>query len=151
MVVFVALQRLIRSRYGRGLVAARENELAAISMGVNVAWYRTLSFCIAAGCAGIAGSLYAHFFSYISPDSFTILQSIAFLTMVVIGVLAASAGAVIGAFFVFGVPEMLRTLAEYRILIFGPASGRVHDVLAGGTGGPGPPVAVRIQTEGRNS
>ncbi len=119
VVVFVALQRLIRSRYGRGLVAARENELAAISMGVNVAWYRTLSFCIAAGCAGIAGSLYAHFFSYISPDSFTILQSIAFLTMVVIGGLGSFAGAVIGAFFVLGVPEMLRTLAEYRILIFG--------------------------------
>ena len=118
-IIYAALQRLIRSRYGRGLIAARENELASISMGVNVAWYRTLSFCIAAGCAGIAGSLYAHFFSYISPDSFTILQSIAFLTMVVIGGLGSFAGAVIGAFFVLGVPEMLRALAEYRILIFG--------------------------------
>jgi len=119
VIVYAALQRLIRSRYGRGLIAARENELASISMGVNVAWYRTLSFCIAAGCAGIAGSLYAHFFSYISPDSFTILQSIAFLTMVVIGGLGSFAGAVIGAFFVLGIPEMLRALAEYRILIFG--------------------------------
>ena len=88
-------------------------------MGVNVAWYRTLSFCIGAGCAGVAGSLYAHFFSYISPDSFTILQSIAFLTMIVLGGLGSFAGAVIGAFFVLGVPEMLRWLAEYRILIFG--------------------------------
>ena len=119
VIVFAALQRLIGSRYGRGLIAARENELAAVAMGVNVAWYRTLSFCIGAGCAGVAGSLYAHFFSYISPDSFTILQSIAFLTMIVLGGLGSFAGAVIGAFFVLGVPEMLRWLAEYRILIFG--------------------------------
>lgn len=118
-VVFLALHRLMRSRYGRGLIAARENELAAISMGVNIAWYRALALGVGAGCAGVAGSLYAHFYSYISPDSFTILQSIAMLTVVVIGGLGSFAGAVVGALFVFGLPEMLRAFAEYRVLIFG--------------------------------
>ena len=118
-VVFLALKRLIRSRYGRGLIASRENELAAISMGVNIAWYRTLAFGVGAGFAGIAGSLYAHFYSYISPDSFTILQSISLLTIVVIGGLGSFTGAVIGSFFVIGLPETLRVFAEYRILILG--------------------------------
>jgi len=119
VLVYFALSRLISSRFGRGLIAQKENELAAIAMGVNVPWYRTMAFCLSAGCAGIAGSLYAHFFTYISPDSFTILQSISLITIVVLGGLGSFAGAVIGAFFVIGVPEVLRDLAEYRILLFG--------------------------------
>jgi ABC-type branched-subunit amino acid transport system permease subunit len=117
--VYVALRRLVSSRYGRALISARENELAALSMGVDVRGCRTLAFAIAAGCAGISGSLFAYFFSYVSPDSFTLVQSIAFLTMVVIGGLGSFGGALAGAAMVVCLPEFTRVVAEFRILLYG--------------------------------
>jgi len=88
-------------------------------MGVNVPRQRAIAFAIGAACAGVAGSLFAHFASYVSPESFTILQSIGFLTMIVIGGLGSLAGAVIGSAIVTGVPEALRGIEEYRILAYG--------------------------------
>lgn len=119
LLVYLALMRQVKSRYGRALVAARENELAALAMGVNVPWCRTLSFAVGAACAGISGSLFAYFFSYVSPDSFTLVQSIAFLTMVVIGGLGSFGGALAGAAAVVCIPEFLRVVAEFRILLYG--------------------------------
>ncbi|GIK79443.1 MAG: ABC transporter permease [Pseudorhodoplanes sp.] len=119
VIVYVSLMRLVKSRYGRGLIAARENELAALAMGVNVRRYRTLAFAVGAACAGISGSLFAYFFSYVSPDSFVLVQSIAFLTMVVIGGLGSLGGALAGAATVVCIPEFLRVVAEFRILLYG--------------------------------
>lgn len=119
LLVYLGLHRLLAARFGRGLVAARENELAATAMGVNVPRQRAIAFAIGAACAGVAGSLFAHFASYVSPESFTILQSIGFLTMIVIGGLGSLAGAVIGSAIVTGVPEALRGIEEYRILAYG--------------------------------
>jgi branched-chain amino acid transport system permease protein len=119
ILTYVALRRLVQSRYGRSLVAARENELAALSMGINVPRCRTVAFAVAAGCGGISGSLFAYFFSYVSPDSFTLVQSIAFLTMVVIGGLGSFGGALAGAAMIVCVPEFTRVVAEFRILLYG--------------------------------
>ena len=119
VIVYFGLHRLVHSRYGRALVGARENELAALSMGVNVRWYRTLAFSIGGGCAGISGSLFAYFFAYVSPDSFTLLQSIGFLTMVVLGGLGSLGGAIAGAAIAVTLPEFLRVIAEFRILLYG--------------------------------
>jgi branched-chain amino acid transport system permease protein len=88
-------------------------------MGVNVPRQRAIAFAIGSACAGVAGALFAHFASYVSPESFTILQSIGFLTMIVIGGLGSLAGAVIGSAIVTGVPEALRGIEEYRILAYG--------------------------------
>ena len=118
-IVYFGLHRLVHSRYGRALIGARENELAALSMGVNVRWYRTLAFAIGGGCAGLSGSLFAYFFAYVSPDSFTLLQSIGFLTMVVIGGLGSLGGAIAGAAVAVTLPEFLRVIAEFRILLYG--------------------------------
>jgi branched-chain amino acid transport system permease protein len=109
----------VDSRFGRALVAARENELAATAMGISVPRQRARAFAIGAACAGVAGSLFAHFATYISPDSFTLVDSIAFLTMVVLGGLGSLPGAALGALIVTGLPETLRALAEYRILVYG--------------------------------
>jgi branched-chain amino acid transport system permease protein len=117
--VFAALHRLVNSRFGRALMAARENELAATAMGISVSRQRARAFAIGAACAGVTGSLFAHFATYISPDSFTLVDSIAFLTMVVLGGLGSLPGAALGALIVTGLPETLRTLAEYRILVYG--------------------------------
>jgi branched-chain amino acid transport system permease protein len=143
-VVYVALRRLVSSRYGRALISARENELAALSMGVDVRGCRTLAFSIAAGCAGISGSLFAYFFSYVSPDSFTLLQSIAFLTMVVIGGLASFGGAFAGAAMVVCLPEFTRVVAEFRILLYGGLITLFMMFLPGGLADLAPRLVARI-------
>jgi branched-chain amino acid transport system permease protein len=119
ILVYGALRRLVDSRFGRGLIAARENELAATAMGISVPWFRAQAFAIGAACAGITGSLYAHFNSFVSPDGFRIVDSIGFLVMVVVGGLGSLPGAIIGAVVVVGVPEVLRSLAQYRMLVYG--------------------------------
>lgn len=145
VIVYVGLRRLVRSRYGRGLIGARENELAALSIGVDVRWYRTLAFAIGAGCAGISGSLFAYFFAYVSPDSFTLLQSIAFLTMVVIGGLGSLGGAIAGSAIVVAVPEFLRPIAEYRILLYGLVIVVFMMFLPGGLADLGPRLVLGIR------
>ena len=119
LLVYGGLNRLINSRFGRALVAAKENEMASTAMGINVTWFRSQTLAIGAVCGGIGGSLYAHFNGFISPDGFSIVESIGFLTMVVVGGLGSLPGAMIGTVVVFGIPEALRGLAEYRMLVYG--------------------------------
>ncbi len=143
--VYVGIHRLVRSRYGRGLIGARENELAALSVGVDVRRYRTLAFAIGGGCAGISGSLFAYFFAYVSPDSFTLLQSIGFLTMVVIGGLGSLGGAIAGSAIVVAAPEFLRPIAEYRILLYGLVIVLFMMFLPGGLADLGPRAVLRLR------
>ena len=119
LLTYVALHRLLHSRFGRSLVAIRENELAAIACGVPAGRQKVLAFVIGTACAGIAGSLYAHYLAYINPDSFAFPTSVSFLTMVVIGGLGSLPGGIVGAIVVTLLPEYLRGLAEYRLLVYG--------------------------------
>jgi len=119
ILVYSGLIRLIKSRFGRALVASKENEMASIAMGINVPWFRSQTLAIGAFCGGIGGALYAHFNGFISPDGFSIVESIGYLTMVVVGGLGSLPGAMIGTVAVFGIPEVLRGLAEYRMLVYG--------------------------------
>jgi branched-chain amino acid transport system permease protein len=93
----------------------------------------------------MAGSLYAHFVSYISPESFTILQSIGFLTMIVLGGLGSLVGSVIGSFIVTGVPELLREIAEYRILVYGLLLIVFMMFLPGGLADLAPRIVARVR------
>ncbi|HET7045067.1 MAG TPA: branched-chain amino acid ABC transporter permease [Gaiellaceae bacterium] len=95
---------LMRGRFGRALRTIRESEVAAVSMGVNLALYKTVAFGISAAYAGIAGALYALAVAYVNPDTFPIALSILLLTGVVVGGLGALSGVVFGALFVEYVP-----------------------------------------------
>jgi branched-chain amino acid transport system permease protein len=117
--VFFLLNRLIHSRFGRSLVAVRENELAAAACGINPARQKVLAFVIGSGCAGLAGGLYAHYVAYISPEAFDFTRSIELITMVVIGGLGSMPGGLIGAVVVVAMPEYLRFLADYRLVVYG--------------------------------
>lgn len=118
-IVFFFLQRLTRSRFGRGLMAVRENELASIVSGVDAVRYKMKAFIIGTACAGIAGALYAHYMSYINPDSFRLITSIEMVTMVVIGGLGSMIGGLVGALVITLAPELLRILADYRMVVYG--------------------------------
>jgi branched-chain amino acid transport system permease protein len=112
IVMFGAAANLMRTRDGRALVAVRDHYLSAEMMGINLAYYRMLSFGIASFYAGIAGALYAHYRLFVSVEAFTILFSIQFLGMVIIGGLGSIAGSLMGAAFMVLLPEIVEGLAN---------------------------------------
>jgi len=115
------LHNLMRSSFGRAIISIREDEIASQAMGINVRFYKTFSFVVGALFAGLAGSLFAHMAQFISPNNFTFIISAQILLMIVIGGLGSQVGAVLGAFMVTILPELLRfnqTLAENRMLFF---------------------------------
>ncbi|MFX1266113.1 MAG: branched-chain amino acid ABC transporter permease [Promethearchaeota archaeon] len=94
------IANIMRSRIGRALLAVRDSDIAAQAMGVSLARYKTLSFGISAGYAGIAGSLHAYHAGYIGPDFFTITLSVEYIVMILIGGLGSIRGSIMGALFV---------------------------------------------------
>ena len=119
LLTVVSMHRLMTCRFGRALVSIRENELAAEAMGVNTTRYKIQAFVLAAFYAGIAGSYYAHFVKYISPDSFYIYESFILLAMLAFGGQGNLIGPVVGAAVLIIIPEIFRFLQEYRMLVYG--------------------------------
>jgi branched-chain amino acid transport system permease protein len=122
---------LLRSPTGRAWVAIRDSEIAAQSMGVNLAVYKTMAFAYSAALMGVAGALFAHKVGYLAPDIFTVLLSIQFLLMVVVGGLGSLHGALFGAIFVAMLPvvisearDALPTWFGQVFAVFGPAAGQ---------------------------
>lgn len=112
VVLFVAAANLMRSRDGRALIAVRDHYLSAEMMGINLAYYRTLSFGIASFYAGIGGALYAHYLLFVSVEAFNILYSIQFLAMIIIGGLGSVMGSLMGAAFMVLLPEIVQSGAD---------------------------------------
>ncbi len=120
------INRIVDSPFGRILKSIREDEVASLSIGKNIVKYKLIVFIIGAFFAGIAGSLYAHYISFIDPSSFTAMESIAVLLMVVFGGMGSIRGSFIGALTLVIFPEMLRFLglpssvaAPLRQMIYG--------------------------------
>jgi branched-chain amino acid transport system permease protein len=118
--------RIVHSPFGRILRSIRDDEVASLSIGTNVNKYKLIVLAIGAFFAGIAGSLYAHFITFIDPSSFTVMESIAVLLMVVFGGMGSISGSFIGALILVCFPEMLRFLdmpssiaAPLRQMIYG--------------------------------
>jgi branched-chain amino acid transport system permease protein len=116
---FITLHRLMPSRFGRALQAIMLDEDAARASGINVTYYKSQAFVVAAVITGFAGSLFAHHAQYLNPNDFTFWKSIEILIMVAVGGIGSLAGAVTGAVVVILLPEYLRAVDEYRMVIFG--------------------------------
>jgi branched-chain amino acid transport system permease protein len=113
LLALLIARNLLRSPTGRAFIAIRDSEIAAQSMGVNLAAYKTLAFAISAGFCGFAGALFSHRIGYLAPDAFGILLSIQFLLMVVVGGLGSLHGAIFGAAFVGALPQLIAILRDY--------------------------------------
>jgi branched-chain amino acid transport system permease protein len=109
--------RLRDSRVGRALIAIRDDELTAEVMGVNVKYYKIMSFALSAFLAGFAGALYAFLASYIGPDLYTFNESASYLCMSVLGGFSAVASPLVGVLLTL-LPELLRSLKDYYMLFF---------------------------------
>jgi branched-chain amino acid transport system permease protein len=119
VVAIITAHRLHGSRIGLAWNALRADEIAAKAQGINVAWYKVLAFAVDAFLAAFAGTIYAFYVSYISPDNFTFLVSVTIMTMVIVGGMDNIFGVIVGAFLLTILPEKLRAFADYRLLFFG--------------------------------
>jgi len=115
------LVRIIRSRHGRNMVAIREEELAAQTVGIDVFKYKLTAFAISAFYAGIAGGMMAHYLGYIQPIMFKMVKSTEMTIIVIFGGLGSVSGSVIGTILLTFLPEILRSFSEWRLVIYGVA------------------------------
>lgn len=147
IVVILATLNLLRSPTGRAFVAIRDSETAAKSMGIDVAAYKVRSFGISAAITGLAGCLYAHKMSFISPEMFTLLLSIEFIIVIIIGGVFSIHGAILGAIFIVMIDPFLTVLKDdvpgligSLVHTFGadaPTASRVQDKAASLASAPG--------------
>jgi len=105
---YLSIYRIVTSPFGRVLEAIRDDELAAKSLGKNTRRMKSYSLAISAFFAGLAGSLYAHYITFIDPSSFSVMQIIPFLTIITIAGMASLRGTVIATFVIVLLPESLR-------------------------------------------
>jgi branched-chain amino acid transport system ATP-binding protein len=114
-----AFHRLARSGWGMAMVAVRDAEPAARSIGLNPVIVKTAAFSLSAVFTGLAGGIFAPLLMFVAPDSFPFSQSILFLFAVIVGGAGWTFGPVVGALVSVVLPELLSSLAEYRLLFFG--------------------------------
>jgi branched-chain amino acid transport system permease protein len=116
---YLAMQRIVHSRFGRALQAIMLDEDGARASGINVTLYKSKCFVVAALLTGFAGSLFAHHARYLNPNDFTFWKSIEILIMVAVGGIGSLPGAVVGAFVIVLMPEYLRAVDQWRLVIYG--------------------------------
>ena len=111
--------RLNNSRIGRAWIAMREDQDAAAVMGISILKYKLLAFSIGASFAGIGGAIFAARQGSIFPENFSLMVSINVLCLIIIGGMGSIPGVILGAVVLIGLPEVLRGVQEYRMLLFG--------------------------------
>jgi ABC-type branched-subunit amino acid transport system ATPase component/ABC-type branched-subunit amino acid transport system permease subunit len=119
VLVSFLLRNLMRSPWGRALVAVRENMIAAESVGLSTRVVKTTAFAVSAALAGLAGHLFAFFQGFISPEAFEFDASIFLLTIVIFGGAGTLVGPLVGAVVLTFLPELLQRFADYRLIIYG--------------------------------
>jgi branched-chain amino acid transport system permease protein len=117
IVIFTVLA-LVHSTSGRGFLAVRDDEIAAQAVGINTTQYKVSAFVIGAFFAGIAGGLYAHSKQFISPEGFGFMKSVEIVVMVILGGMGNTAGVILAAVVLTLLPEVLRPVAAYRMILY---------------------------------
>ncbi len=126
LITLLIIHQLVTGAYGRVLKSIREDEIASAVLGKNVIKYKFQVFITGAFFAGLAGSLYAHYITFIDPSSFTIMESVTIILMVIFGGMASIKGSLAGAVVLVVIPEILRFVgmpssvaAPLRQMIYG--------------------------------
>ncbi len=112
ILLLVLMRNLIKTRVGRAFIAIRDADIAAQTMGVNIVYYKTLAFAVSAFYAGLAGGLYAFVLKFIEPEIFTLMMSILFLAMIVVGGLGSMMGSITGAALLCWLDLKLRNILD---------------------------------------
>lgn len=115
----IVTRRVYSSRIGRAWVSIREDEIASSAMGINTTLYKLYAFAFGAFWAGLAGAVFAGKMQFVSPESFSFMESVLILCMVILGGLGSIAGVIIGSLILVLLPEVLREVQLYRMLALG--------------------------------
>lgn len=116
---YAVVSRIRASRIGRAWIAIREDEIGASSMGINTTRYKLYAIAFGSLWAGLAGVLFAAKMQFVSPESFTFMESVLIVCMVILGGLGSIGGVIIGALILVALPEVLREIQSYRMLALG--------------------------------
>jgi branched-chain amino acid transport system permease protein len=119
IVIFALLANLLRSDFGRALRAIRTDQTAALALGIDVPRYKLYAFLISAACASLAGSLYAYYFQFLSPEMVSTPRSLEYVTMLVIGGEGSLAGPLLGVLLIVLLPTAIQPLAQAKTLFAG--------------------------------
>ncbi len=117
-IIIFGITNLMRSTYGRGFVAVKDDEIAAEAMGINTTKFKVTAFVLGAFFAGVAGGLYSHFIQYINPEDFNFLRSIEIVAMVILGGMGSTLGVLLAAIILTILPELLRDVQQYRMIVY---------------------------------
>jgi branched-chain amino acid transport system permease protein len=117
LTVYVVVS-MVHSTYGRGFLAVHDDEVAAEAMGLNTTRYKIIAFVVGAFFAGAAGGIYAHAVRSIDPRGFDFIKSIEIVVMVILGGMGNTVGVILAAILLTLLPEFLRPVAEYRMMIY---------------------------------
>ena len=112
------IHTMLKSRHGRAVLAIRDNEIAAESCGIQTTYYKVMAFSFSAAFAGLAGGLYAGYLGVLDPASFDFMKSIEILVMVVLGGMGSMLGSILSATVLTILPEALRSVADYRMVLY---------------------------------
>jgi branched-chain amino acid transport system permease protein len=123
-IMMLAAKNITRTRLGRAWIALRDRDVAAEALGVNLTLYKVIAFAVSAFYAGVAGGLYAYVMGYINPEHFTIMLSVEYLTIIIVGGLGSILGSLLGAIFIVLTPEIIKISAQEAAGIFTVLEGR---------------------------
>lgn len=121
VICVILIRRMMSSGIGLAMMAVSCDETATESIGVNPVKYKLMAFILGAALAGMAGCFYASYISYISPDTFVYNDSVTMLAMVTLGGLGSIVGPILGAIIITILPEALRVISDYRMILYGLA------------------------------
>ena len=120
-IFLTATALLMNSKHGRSMLAVREDELAAQMSGINTFRSKMLAMCMSALYAGIAGGMMAHYFGYLQPKMFLMTKSTEYTIMVIFGGMGSITGSVLGTVLLCALPELLRAVGDWRLVMYGLA------------------------------
>lgn len=125
--MLAAAKNITRTKIGRAFVAIRDRDVAAEAIGVNLTYYKVLAFAISSFFAGVAGALYSYTLGYIHPEHFTLLLSIQYIAMIIIGGMGSVVGSVFGAVFIVVIPEFIKMFAQGMARVIPALEGRYDE------------------------
>jgi branched-chain amino acid transport system permease protein len=132
LLTYMLLDQLVRSPIGETLTAIREDEVSAASLGINCQKWKVFAFAISSAVAGAGGCFYASFVGTLVPDAFFITESFTILAMVIVGGMGTLIGPVFGAILLTVLPEMLRSIGDLRLIVYGVSVTLVVLFMPGG-------------------
>ena len=118
IITIFVVYSIVKSRHGRAIISIREDETASELSGIDVGYYKVFAFAVSAIFAGLAGGLYAHYYTVILPKGFDFNKSVEILVMVVLGGMGNLKGSIIAAIVLTIIPELLISFSQYRMLLY---------------------------------